>query len=42
MIIIYRANYWELIKAPQDPEQAWKLADNLTNQTGIPHYVGRI
>jgi hypothetical protein len=42
VIIIIRAGCWELIPAPQNPEQAWELADQLTEQTGIAHTVGRI
>lgn len=42
MLVIYRADRWELIEAPQDVTAAWELADNLTAQTGIPHHVGRL
>lgn len=42
MIVIIRQGHWELIAAPQDPSQAWDLADRLTSQTGILHTVGRV
>jgi hypothetical protein len=42
MIIIYRADKWELISAPQDINEAWDLADKLTAETGVQHNVGRI
>jgi hypothetical protein len=42
MIIIYRADQWELISAPQNVEEAWDLADKLSQETGIRHSVGRV
>jgi hypothetical protein len=42
MIVICKSGRTELIKAPQDPEQAWNLADRLTKDTGILHWVGRV
>lgn len=42
MIIIYRADQWELISAPQDIEKAWELADKLSQETGVQHNVGRV
>ena len=42
MIIIYRINQWELIEAPQDINEAWELADKLTQETGVQHNVGRV
>jgi len=42
MIIIYRADKWELISAPQDINEAWDLADKLTSESGVQHNVGRI
>lgn len=42
MFVIYRTGHWELIEAPQDVSEAWELADKLTNETGIPHHVGRM
>ena len=42
VIVIIKQGHWELIAAPQDPTQAWELADRLTSQTGIPHTVGKI
>lgn len=41
MIIIIRQGDPQLIAAPQDPEKAWELADQLTAATGIRHWVGR-
>ena len=41
MIVIIRAGAWELIPAPQDPTEAWELADRLTAETGERHIVGR-
>ena len=41
MIVIIRAGAWELIPAPQDPTEAWELADRLTAETGERHMVGR-
>ena len=42
MIVILKSGRTELIKAPQDPERAWNLADRLTRRTGILHWVGRV
>lgn len=42
MIIIVRTGSAELIRAPQDPATAWDLADSLTANTGILHWVGRV
>lgn len=42
MIVICKSGRTELINAPQDPEQAWNLADRLTRDTGILHWVGRV
>ena len=42
MIVIYCANAWEVIQCPQDPAEAWDLAERLETATGIRHYVGRI
>jgi len=42
MIVILKSGRTELIKAPQDPERAWDLADRLTKDTGILHWVGRV
>ena len=39
MIVIYRPDHFELIKSPQDIEQAWQLADQLTSATGVNHYA---
>jgi hypothetical protein len=41
MIVIVRQGAWELIQSPQSIPEAWDLADQLTKQTGIPHYVAR-
>lgn len=41
MIVIVRQGAWELISSPQSIEEAWELADQLTEQTGIPHYVAK-
>lgn len=42
MIVIVKKDEPELIKAPQDSEQAWELADLLAEITGVPHWVGRL
>jgi hypothetical protein len=42
MIVIIRNGQAELIGAPQDPELAWELADRLTAETGVYHWVGRV
>jgi hypothetical protein len=42
MIVIVRANHWELIRSPQTVAAAWQLADKLTAQTGVTHWVGRV
>jgi hypothetical protein len=42
MIIIYCSGQFELIKAPQDIQEAWDLADKLTLESGVQHYVGRV
>jgi hypothetical protein len=42
MIIIYRTNDWQLVESPQLVDAAWQLAEQLTEETGIPHQVGRI
>lgn len=42
MIIIVRTGSAELIRAPQDPATAWDLAETLTANTGILHWVGRV
>jgi hypothetical protein len=42
MIVIIRSGSAELIQAPQDPATAWDLADILTANTGILHWVGRV
>jgi hypothetical protein len=42
VIIIYRTSDWQLIESPQSIDAAWHLADQLTDETGIPHQVGRI
>ena len=42
MIIIYRADKWELFRAPQDINEAWELAVKLTEESGVQHYIGRI
>lgn len=42
MIVIIKSGQAELITAPQCPRKAWELADQLTEQTGIDHWVGRI
>ena len=41
MIVIIRTGQAELIHAPQDPSAAWVLADSLTADSGILHWVGR-
>jgi hypothetical protein len=38
MIVIVRQGEWQLISSPQAVEEAWDLADQLTEQTGIPHW----
>jgi hypothetical protein len=42
MIIIYRTSDWQLVESPQSVDVAWQLAEQLTEETGIPHQVGRI
>jgi hypothetical protein len=42
VIVIIRSGSTELIRAPQDPGSAWDLADSLTTNTGILHWVGRV
>jgi hypothetical protein len=42
MIVIIRANHWELIGSPQTVAAAWRLADKPTAQTGVAHWVGRV
>ena len=42
MIVIYRQTDWKLIESPQSVDDAWQLAEQLTEQTGIRHQVGRI
>lgn len=42
MIVIVRTGRAEFIAAPQDPTQAWELADRLTRETGILHRPYRI
>jgi hypothetical protein len=42
MIVIIRANHWELISSPQTVAAAWQLADKLTAETGVAHWVGRM
>lgn len=42
MIVIIRDGLAELIQAPQDPAAAWDLAERLTADTGIRHWVGRV
>ena len=41
MIVIVKAGDWRLIRAPQDPDEAWELAEQLQQQTGILHWVAR-
>ena len=41
MLVIVKAGAWELIPAPQNPTEAWELADRLTAETGESHIVGR-
>ena len=41
MIVIVRKGEWQLIRSPQTIEEAWDLADKLTAQTGIPHWVAK-
>ena len=41
MIVIIRQGRWPLISAPQDVDQAWELADRLTQETGSAHWVGK-
>jgi hypothetical protein len=42
MIVIVRTGQHELVKAPQNEEQAWELADQLTRETGVLHRPYRI
>lgn len=42
MIVIIRQGRWPLIAAPQDIDQAWELADRLTEETGSAHWVGKV
>jgi hypothetical protein len=42
MVVIVRANHWELIRSPQTVAAAWRLADKLTAETGVAHWVGRV
>ncbi len=42
MIVVIRKGSWQLINAPQSVTAAWRLADKLTAETGIPHSVGRV
>ncbi len=42
MIVICKSGRTELIKAPQDPYTAWEIAERLTRETGILHWVGRV
>jgi hypothetical protein len=41
MLVIVRKGEWELIRSPQTIPEAWDLADRLTEQTGIPHWVNK-
>ena len=41
MIVIIRQGRWPLISAPQNIDQAWELADRLTQETGFAHWVGK-
>ena len=41
MFVITKADSWELIPAPQDFAKAWELADQLTAETGIEHWVSK-
>jgi hypothetical protein len=42
MIVIMKSGQWELIESPQDPAEAWALADKLTAKTGVYHWPGRV
>jgi hypothetical protein len=42
MIVIIRNGLAELIQAPQDPTEAWEMAEKLTTDTGVYHWVGRV
>ena len=51
MLCIYRINKkeeklafsWELVKdCPQTEEEAWKVAEQLTEQTQVQHVVGSV
>jgi hypothetical protein len=42
MIVIVKTGQFELVKAPQDEEQAWELANRLTQETGVLHRPYRI
>ena len=41
MLVIVKTGAWELLPAPQDPTEAWELADRLTAETGERHTVAR-
>lgn len=42
MLVIYKDGDWQTIESPQDLTEAWELVERLTEETGIPHHVGRI
>jgi hypothetical protein len=42
MIVVIRLGQAELIQAPQCPVRAWDLADRLTRNSGVYHWVGRV
>jgi len=41
MLVIMRQGDWQLIGSPQTIAAAWHLADQLTEQTGMLHWVSR-
>ena len=41
-LVIYCAIGWQILECPQDPAEAWELAERLETATGIKHYVGRV
>jgi hypothetical protein len=41
MLIIVRANDWQLIRCRQDIKAAWRFAYALAWQSGVNHWVGK-
>jgi hypothetical protein len=42
MLVIIRHGSFELMESPQSVVEAWELAETLTADTGVYHWVGRV